>query len=257
MEDFNARPADSAEDLLARLGSQSAFVGSLTHALKGLLSSLEGGVYLIESGLRKEDSRRVESGTAMLQRNLGRARTLVGNTLYYARDREVQWEEISLQEVLTAAATASRRLANQHGVSLETRAEDGRIWGDRFGVQALLSNLAENAIVACGSENGGGGGHVVLGGRPEPPWAVLEVAHDGRPMDRATLAGALGSVYMPSGSDRAGLWIHAAWRIAAAHGGSLGAEPGVPSGERFVARFPTAIPGHRPIRPNEGDHGAA
>jgi hypothetical protein len=164
---------------------------------------------------------------------------------------------MTLQEVVSNCAASCRRLAEQQGVSLEIRAEDGRICGDRFGVQALLANLAENAIVACGSETGVGGGHVVLGGRPEPPWAVLEVAHDGRPMDRATLAGALGSVYMPSGSDRAGLWVHAAWRIAAAHGGSLGAEPGVPSGERFVARFPTAIPGHRPTRPNEGDHGAA
>ncbi len=257
MEDFNARPADSAEDLSARLGSQSAFVGSLTHALKGLLSSLEGGVYLIESGLRKEDSRRVESGTAMLQRNLGRARTLVGNTLYYARDREVQWEEMGLQEVVSNCAASCRRLAEQQGVSLEIHAVDGRICGDRFGVQALLANLAESAIVACGSETGVGGGRVVLSGRPDPPWSVLEVAHDGRPMDRATLAGALGSVYTPSGSDRAGLWVHAAWRIAAAHGGSLGAEPGVPSGERFVARFPDTIPGHRPGRLDEGDHGAA
>ncbi len=188
MEDFNARPADSAEDLSARLGSQSAFVGSLTHALKGLLSSLEGGVYLIESGLRKEDSQRVESGTAMLQRNLGRARTLVGNTLYYARDREVQWEEMGLQEVVSNCAASCRRLAEQQGVSLEIHAVDGRICGDRFGVQALLANLAENAIVACGSETGVGGGRVVLSGRPDPPWAVLEASHDGRPMERATLA---------------------------------------------------------------------
>ena len=257
MENLNARPANSAEDLSARLDSQSAFVGSLTHALKGLLSSLEGGVYLIESGLRKEDSRRVESGTAMLQRNLGRARTLVGNTLYYARDREVQWEEMNLQEVVVASAAACRRLAEQQGVSLETHAEDGRICGDRFGVQALLANLAENAIVACGSENGGGGGRVVLAGRPAPPWVILEVAHDGRPMERATLAGALGPVYTPSGSDRAGLWIHAAWRIAAAHGGSLGAEPGVPSGERFLARFPTTLPSERPGRLLEGNHETA
>lgn len=248
---------DTAAGLKARLGSQSAFVGSLTHALKGLLSGLEGGVYLIESGLRKEDSRRVESGTAMLQRNLGRARTLVGNTLYYARDREVHWETLSLREVVDACANACRRLAEQQGVSLETRAEDGTICGDRFGVQALLANLAENAIVACGSEGGVGTGRVVLSGRLDPPWAVLEVAHDGRPMDPGTLAGSLGAVYTPSGSDRAGLWIHAAWRIATAHGGSLRAESVLPSGEKFIARLPAAIPGHRPGRPAEDEHGPA
>jgi signal transduction histidine kinase len=257
MEDFDANPANCAEDLSARLGSQSAFVGSLTHALKGLLSSLEGGVYLIESGLRKEDSRRVESGTAMLQRNLGRARTLVGNTLYYARDREVQWENLSLKEVVAASATACRRLAEQQGVSLETRAEDGTIRGDRFGVQALLANLAENAVLACGSENGVGTGRVILSGRLDPPWAILEVAHDGRPMERGTLAGALGPVYTPSGSDRAGLWIHAAWRIAAAHGGSLRTESALPSGEKFIASLPATIPGPRPGRPPEENHGTA
>lgn len=248
---------DSAAGLSARLASQSAFVGSLTHALKGLLGSLEGGVYLIESGLRKKDSQRVESGVAMLQRNLGRARTLVGNTLYYARDREVQWEELSLLQVVEAAAAACRRLAEQQGVSLETHGEDGKICGDRFGVQALLANLTENAIVACGSEGGVGTGRVVLSGRLDPPWAVLEVAHDGRPMERATLAGALGAVYTPSGSDRAGLWIHAAWRIANAHGGSLRAKSVLPSGEKFIASLPTTIPGHRPGRPPEDGHGPA
>lgn len=257
MMDLNAHPAESAEDLAERLDSQAAFVGSLTHALKGLLNGLEGGLYLIESGLRKEDSQRVESGTAMLQRNLGRARTLVGNTLYYARDREVHWEEMNLQEVVSTCASAFRRLAEQQGVSLETRADGGQIRGDHFGVQALLANLAENAILACASEGGGGGSRVILSGRLDPPWVILEVAHDGRPMERATLAGALGAVYTPSGSDRAGLWIHAAWRIAAAHGGSLGAEPCVPSGERFIARLPAAIPGGDPGRPPEDDHGTA
>jgi signal transduction histidine kinase len=255
MEDVNAHPANSAEDLLARLGSQAAFVGSLTHALKGLLNGLEGGLYLVESGLRKEDPKRVESGTAMLQRNLGRARTLVGNTLYYAREREVQWEEMSLPEVISTCSKTCRRMAEQQGVTLETQAVDGQIRGDRFGLQALLANLAENAILACGSDNGTGGGRVLMSGSLDPPWAILEVAHDGPPMDRATLAGALGPVYTPSGSDRAGLWIHAAWRIATAHGGSLCAEPGVPSGERFVARLPAAIPGDLPSRPEGDDHG--
>ena len=248
---------ETVADLSARLGSQEAFVGSLTHALKGLLNGLEGGLYLIESGQRKGDSQRVESGTAMLQRNLGRARSLVGNTLYYARGREIHWEETSLQEVVSTCAAACRRLAQQQGVSLETLAEDGRIRGDRFGVQALLANLAENAILACGAESGAGGGRVMVSGRLRPPWVILEVAHDGRPMERATLAGALGPIYAPSGSDRAGLWIHAAWRIAAAHGGTLSAEAGTPSGEKFVARFPTAISGGQQDGPAEDDHGTA
>jgi signal transduction histidine kinase len=231
-------------------------VGSLTHALKGLLSGLEGGLYLVESGLRKENAERVQSGTDMLQRNLGRARSLVGNTLYYARDREVHWEEMTSREVISECASTFARLAEQKGVALEATATAGGLQGDRFGVQALLANLVENALEACGKEGGAAGGHVSLLARSEPPWMVFEVAHDGRPMDPATRAGALGTVYAPSGADRAGLWIHAAWRIAAAHGGSLSAEPATPSGERFIARLPTGGPDTPANHCQEGGRGA-
>jgi len=258
MEDARAHPAKAAEDLSQRFESQAAFVGSLTHALKGLLNGLEGGLYLLESGRLKENTQRVDAGADMLRRGLRRARTLVGNTLYYARDREIHWEELALPEVVSDCAIACRRMAEEQGAVLETNAEDGRFQADRFGVQALLANLVENATQAGGGESGGGSSrHITLSAKVAPPGVVFEVAHDGKPLDASTLAGALGPVYMPSGPDRAGLWIHAAWRIAHAHGGTLSAERTDPCGESFFARLPVGIPDERPIRPDEGNHGTA
>lgn len=243
-------------DLSRRLDSQAAFVGSLTHALKGLLSGLEGGLYLVESGLRKGDAERVKSGTDMLQRNLGRARSLVGNTLYYARDREIHREEMTSQEVLSECASSFARLAEQHDVTLEAVPGEGRFHGDRFGIQALLANLVENAFESCGKKGGTDARRVSLQARRQPPWIVFEVTHNGRPMDSNTLSGALGPVYAPSGSDRAGLWIHAAWRITAAHGGSLRAEPVGSGGERFIAVLPAEGEDPSAGRGEEVGHGA-
>ena len=251
-------PGDCSAELTGlsrRLESNAAFVGSLTHALKGLLSGLEGGLYLVESGLRKGDTERVKSGTDMLQRNLGRARSLVGNTLYYARDREIHGEEMASQEVLSECASSYAHLAEQQGVTLEAVPGEGRFRGDRFGIQALLANLVENALEACGKKDGTDARRVSLRAYRQSPWMALEVTHNGQPMDANTLSRALGPVYAPSGSDRAGLWIHAAWRIAAAHGGSLRAERVDSGGERFIAHLPAEGADPPAGRGEEGRHG--
>ncbi len=47
------------QDHLSSLGLK---ISSISHGIKSLLAGLDGGIYLVESGLAKEDSERVKEG---------------------------------------------------------------------------------------------------------------------------------------------------------------------------------------------------
>ena len=75
--------------LQPQLASIGLLVGSISHGIKGLLSGLDGGIYLVNTGLEKERPERVKKGWEMVQRNVAAIRSMVLDILYYAKDREL------------------------------------------------------------------------------------------------------------------------------------------------------------------------
>ena len=67
------------QDHLASLG---LMIGSVSHGMKGLLTSLDGGLYLVSSGLKKKDFKRVEEGCQAAQETVQRIRKMVLDILY-------------------------------------------------------------------------------------------------------------------------------------------------------------------------------
>jgi PAS domain S-box-containing protein len=75
--------------LQSQLTSIGLLVGSISHGIKGLLTGLDGGIYLVSSGFEKDDRARVTKGWQMAQRNVERIRSMVLDILYYAKDRDL------------------------------------------------------------------------------------------------------------------------------------------------------------------------
>ena len=81
-------------ELQSQLTSIGLLVGSISHGIKGLLTGLDGGIYLVNTGFEKDKPERVEKGWAMVQRNVDRIRGMVLDILYYAKDRELTVADI-------------------------------------------------------------------------------------------------------------------------------------------------------------------
>ena len=75
-------------ELQSKLSSVGMIISSISHDLKGLLNGMDGGMYLVNSGLKKDDQKRLDTGWEMVQRNVERIRSTVLDILYYAKDRE-------------------------------------------------------------------------------------------------------------------------------------------------------------------------
>ena len=73
--------------MLERLAAVGQTVAGLAHTIKNLLMALEGGMYLLESGLRKADVPRITEGWRILHRNLEKITAMVRDFLSFAKGR--------------------------------------------------------------------------------------------------------------------------------------------------------------------------
>ncbi len=241
--------------LQSQLTSIGLLVGSISHGIKGLLTGLDGGIYLVNSGFEKDRPERVRQGWEMVQRNVERIRSMVLDILYYAKDRDLEIGEI---DAGTLAAEVAESLAKRAAdldvtLSLAVTPETGTVPGDARAVRAMLVNLLENSLDACRVDSHKRGHAVNFAVRRSPPWLEFAIEDNGIGMDRETREKLFSLFFSSKGISGTGLGLFIANKIAGKHGGEIivDSEPG--RGSRFVVRLPLgARPSTRPKGANDG-----
>jgi PAS domain S-box-containing protein len=229
----------------SQLASLGMVVGSISHGIKGLLNGLGGGVYLMDTGFAKQDLARVRTGWEMTKRNVDRIRGMVLNVLYYARDREMQREEVDLAALAEDAVSVVRSRAEQAGVALAAPAgpSAGRLSADPRALHSLLVNLLENSLDACRVDRKKESHRVSLGIERADGEVLFTVEDNGVGMDRETREKVFSAFFSSKGMEGTGLGLFIASRIASAHGGRIDVESRLDVGSRFTVRLPAAVGG--------------
>ena len=235
--------------LQPQLASIGLLVGSISHGIKGLLSGLDGGIYLVNTGLQKDRPERVKKGWDMVQRNVTAIRSMVLDILYYAKDRELIVSEIDVGELFSELESVVAKKASDQGIGLNMRVapEAGTLQGDYKAIRSTLVNLLENSLEACRADRQKDGHRVSLKAWRTPPWMVFEIDDNGIGMDRETREKIFSLFFSSKGIKGTGLGLFIANKIVDRHGGTIevDSEPG--RGSRFLVRLPLeARPSTRP-----------
>jgi PAS domain S-box-containing protein len=226
-----------------KLASVGMLIGTISHGIKGLLNGLDGGIYLINTGLKKQDNARVDKGWDIALRNIRRIRSMVMDILYYAKDREPNWEEVEGGNLVREIAKMMTERARKLDVDLVCEApEDGHFEGDPQMIRSLLINLIENSIDACriDSEKDGHRLSVSLVEKPEAVQLVVE--DNGIGMDQETREKAFSLFFSSKGAGGTGLGLFISNKIAQAHGGRIIVESEEGQGSRFLVELPRNRP---------------
>jgi PAS domain S-box-containing protein len=231
-----------------RLAAVGQTVAGLAHGIKNILTGLEGGMYVMSSGLKKDDDRRTRQGWEMLERNMGRISALAKNLLAFSRGDRIEPRQVRVHEVVEDVVGLFRESAHQHGVDL--RAELDRelepAWIDPEGLHSCLANLVSNALDACMvSQNPACSVTVRLLEREEV--LVLEVTDTGCGMDYELKQKAFTSFFTTKGKGGTGLGLLITRKIVQQHGGTVT----VLSTPGEGATFRLALPRDRLPRPPE------
>lgn len=238
-------------ELQTQLASIGLLVGSISHGIKGLLTGLDGGIYMVNSGFAKDKPERIEKGWEMVQRNVERIRSMVLDILYYAKDRELVVEDVDLPAIVSDFRDGLEKKASDADVAIDVRiaADVGIFQGDPQAIRAMLLNLLENSLDACRMDKEKREHGLRLEIRRAAPWMVIEVEDNGLGMDRETREKLFSLFFSSKGIKGTGLGLFISNKIVDKHGGDIAVDSEPGRGTRFTVRLPLVA--NPSIKPGE------
>jgi PAS domain S-box-containing protein len=230
--------------LQSQLASIGLLISSISHGIKGLLNSLNGGIYLVNNGLAKDNRERLHQGWEIVLRNVSRIRSMVMDILYYAKDREPDYTDISCSSMVDEIGELLKEKSRELKVELvkETDGPAGTFEGDSKAVLAMLVNLTENSLDACRLDSGKEGHRVTVSATGNDDRVCFSIEDNGIGMDRETRENAFTLFFSSKGSEGTGLGLFIANKIVTAHGGQIKLKSQRGVGTRFSVYLPRVRP---------------
>ncbi|MBU1207481.1 MAG: PAS domain-containing sensor histidine kinase [Proteobacteria bacterium] len=237
--------------LQSQLTSLGLVISSLSHGIKGLLTSLDGGIYLVNSGLGKNNQERVKQGWQMVERNVARIKTMVLDLLYYAKDRDPDLEWIPTLMVAEEVCELMQGKAKEYGIDFQCAFDPGagHFAVDAKAIRSLLVNLIENALDACRVDKKKNKHQIKIRLQGYPEFVEFEVYDNGIGMDQETRERAFSLFFSSKAGDGTGLGLFISNKIAQAHGGEIKLESELNKGTRVTIQLPRKGPGSKPASP--------
>jgi PAS domain S-box-containing protein len=232
-----------------RLAAVGQTVAGLAHGIKNLTTALEGGLYLLNSGVGKGDIERIQKGMEMLGRNIERITMFVKAFLSFAKGREIRAKCNPPQAIAKEVTDMYVARAQQSGISLAFEADQKVAPAviDYESMHECLTNLVGNAIDACQvSENGGS--HVTVRLLERKGAVIYEVEDDGCGMDYELKRKLFTTFFTTKGLGGTGLGLLMTKKIVHEHGGTIELE----SEPKKGTVFRIVLPRHRLPQPIEG-----
>ncbi len=223
-----------------RLAAVGKTVAGLAHGIKNVLTGLEGGEYMLNSGLQKGDAARIRKGMEMLNRNTKRVSTFVKEFLNFSKGQEP--ETILCDPVKIArevVSTYSVRI-RQVGVKLITEFQDniGLAPLDEEGMHECLSNLLGNAIDACRISENTDDLEIVFRVYEEDNAIMYEVIDNGCGMDYEVKRKIFTTFFTTKGLGGTGLGLLMTKKIIQQHGGKVEFDSVLDQGTTFQITLP-------------------
>ena len=223
-----------------RLAAVGQTVAGLAHGVKNLLTGLEGGMYMLNSGMNKSNVERVQKGMEMLVRNIDRISTFVKEFLSFSKGREIQVELSNPAKIAEEVVDLYTAQARELGIELvnERIGDIDSALMDHESMHECLTNLVGNAIDACRMSDNEGECHVWVRTFEENGVIVYEVVDDGCGMDYEVKKKVFTTFFTTKGLGGTGIGLLMTKKIVQEHGGKIDVESEPGQGSTFRIRLP-------------------
>jgi PAS domain S-box-containing protein len=134
-----------------RLAAVGQTVAGLSHGIKNILMGLEGGMYVVNSGIKRNDNNLVKQGWEMLQNNIEKVSSFVKDFLSFAKGTVPQVELVDPSAIAREIIDLFKDAAAQSGIELQSKLQKNidKAPMDPQGIHTCLANLVSNGIDAC------------------------------------------------------------------------------------------------------------
>jgi signal transduction histidine kinase len=223
-----------------RLAAVGQTVAGLAHGVKNLIMAIDGGMYVLESGMERGDADRMLKGWEMLKGDMARMKSFVTEFLEFAKGRTPQVRLTDPNGPAREVLCSFRDAAKLKGIELRANLQEGipPAFLDEEAIHTCLANLVSNALDACEASDKPNR-NVVLSSSEREGKLVFEVADDGVGMDydikKRVFTGFFSSKASGKGT---GLGLLTTRKIVQEHGGKTSFDSTEGAGSVFRLEFP-------------------
>ena len=229
-----------------RLAAIGQTVAGLAHGIKNILHGLEGGSYLVDLGLKKNNTRRLKTGWDMIKRNISRTSDLVLSLLSYSKEREPEYKDCSPNRIADDVCELMREKAGENDVAIvkEFDPSIGTVAMDPRSVYDILLNLISNAIDAClFDKNTRKDWKVICKTAREKDYIIrFEVSDNGAGMPAEVKEKLFTSFFSTKGSRGTGLGLMVTRKLIEEHHGTIEVVSREGEGTVFTVKLPFESP---------------
>jgi signal transduction histidine kinase len=229
------------ENLVAeRLAAVGQTVAGLAHGIKNIIMGLEGGMYVLRTGIEKSKGERIGQGYKMLDENISRISSFVKEFLGFAKGHAPKTVLVEPNEIAKKVVDLFRDKAALSGISLLSDFADNIPPAplDEEEIHTCLVNLVSNALDACEMSEKKGS-RVTVSTREENDTLIYEVTDDGHGMEYEVKQKVFTTFFSTKGSDKGtGLGLLTTRKIIQAHGGKISVESNPGKGSVFCIELP-------------------
>ncbi len=223
-----------------RLAAVGKTVAGLAHGIKNVLTGLEGGEYMLNSGLMKADATRIQKGMEMLNRNTQRVSTFVKEFLNFSKGQPIETTLCDPVEIAKEVVNTYFVKINQLGIKLVTdfRENVGPAPMDSEGMHECLSNILGNAIDACRISENPDELEIIFKVSENDSTIIYEVKDNGCGMDYEVKRKVFTTFFTTKGLGGTGLGLLMTKKIIQQHGGEVEFDSILDQGTTFRITLP-------------------
>jgi PAS domain S-box-containing protein len=227
-------------ELEHNLSSLGMMMGSISHGIKGVLTGLDAGLFLIDAGFYRDMPAQIEEGLEISRMMVERIRKVVLNILYYAKKRELTTERVDLLGFVCEVADQMEARIRGADVRLVCQFDPQRvsIAVDTAILRSALFNILENAMEACIEDPSDKPHRIVFSTAQDGDHVTIEIRDNGCGMDPEALKEIFTMFYSTKGNQGTGLGLFITEQVIREHGGSISVKSRPGEGTLFSIRLP-------------------
>lgn len=230
------------QDQLAHLGS---VIGSLSHGIKGLLTGLDGGMYLLDSGFAKDNMPRIKEGWDLVRLMIGRIRSMVGEMLAYAKGEDIPWDKMDALSLAQDLEAIHRSKTDRAKIDLECQFDPDlkHFHVDVAMARAIMSNILDNALEACQTDPDPAKKHVIrFTAQGKEDGILFKVIDNGPGMEADMQIKIFTPHFLSNKENGSGLGLYLAQRILEQNQGRITVDSTIGQGACFSVYLPRINP---------------
>ncbi len=236
-------------ELQDHLSSLGLMISSISHGIKGLLTGLDGGMYILEKGFARGNQGQTTEGWEIVKQMVERIRKMVLDILFYAKERDLRWERIDALSFVEEIAKVVEPKIRSGGIEFENDFDPtiGELEINAGYVHSALLNILDNALDACSRDKSKLKHKITLKVKQDKDHIIFDIADNGIGMDGGTSEKIFTPFFSLKGEKGTGLGLFISNKIFEQHGGEIIVKSKLGQGTLFRIKIPKLQPQSVPM----------